>query len=446
MLKRLSIITALVAVSFTVFTGGSSAATQVRYNGACGGGTTLADMMVGWERHGVLDDVARSAGQTPGLDGSPANIVRDGVVEVVVVRGGWVRNFTCKGGGFSEVSKSKYISAGSRYFVPERLAPKPCARKRVFVGWEAKCGNEQHGDLLVRRVCAPVYKPRPSKPVVLHSVGVVKTTPNWAKPTRFGYWVTVNNGPRVLKKVPNDGLRHTVATVRRGSVVTVSEIQTVSNKSRWVNDNRLGAISRTVRVGNNSIALRYRNYLQAQVNVAKYMFTNGVDTTCVAPACTNPEKFRFGLSGLNLELDWLVPADKQWHVQWAYVGYAYTLVELEGHGYTVSHFQPGNKVESTSSTFSFVVPDNGIYVVFVNRRFTPTAKPILAPTPPTPTPAPKSGEPGAGTPVPGVPGGPSPGTTPGTGSGLKCTDRTTELPRDPASDEYSDMFGYCTKK
>lgn len=152
-------------------------AANTRQHGACGGGDTVGEMMAGWSEHGVLDDVARSSGQTPGLDGSSSAIVRKGVVKVIVVRGGWVKNFTCKNGTFEgPLSKQKYIPAGSVYFVPERLAPPPCKRKRAYLGWQGNCGNKQLGNLLVARPCAVKHrpKPHPKKPVKKVRIVIVK--------------------------------------------------------------------------------------------------------------------------------------------------------------------------------------------------------------------------------------------------------------------------------
>lgn len=129
-------------------------------NGACGGGNTLSQVIKGWQKHRVLDDVARSTGQTPGLDGSSRSIVKGGIVKTIVVRGGWVTNYTCTGGKFKKVPSKKYIPAGSIYWVPEKLAPAPCKKKRTKRGYEARCGNKQVGSLLVKRPC----KKKPSKP------------------------------------------------------------------------------------------------------------------------------------------------------------------------------------------------------------------------------------------------------------------------------------------
>jgi len=65
-----------------------SSVQSTQAQGACGGGNTIGEAIAGWRAHGVLDDVARLTGQTPGLDGSAASIVRSGIVKTIVVHGG----------------------------------------------------------------------------------------------------------------------------------------------------------------------------------------------------------------------------------------------------------------------------------------------------------------------------------------------------------------------
>lgn len=161
------------AIMLTVpFTTPASAA------GACGGGDTISQAIKGWKNLGVLDDVARSTGQTPRTDGSAEKIVRTGMVKTVVVKGGYVTNSTCSGGKFRKLGKKKYIPAGAIYWVPERYAPKcngksRSAKKRTRKGYQANCGNFQVGNLVVKRKCrttkakkAKKPAPQPIKPAV----------------------------------------------------------------------------------------------------------------------------------------------------------------------------------------------------------------------------------------------------------------------------------------
>lgn len=156
-----AVITALVVVGAILLPSSALAA-----GGACGGGNTLSQAIKGWQKHGVLDDVARLTGQTPGVDGSAKAIVKAGIVKVRVAKGGWVKNSTCTGGRFKGLGAKKYIPAGAIYFVPEKDAPAKCKRKRTKVGWQGNCGNKQNGNLLVVRPCKkkPPKKPKPPKP------------------------------------------------------------------------------------------------------------------------------------------------------------------------------------------------------------------------------------------------------------------------------------------
>ncbi|MBI3494855.1 hypothetical protein HY004_02640 [Candidatus Saccharibacteria bacterium] len=176
--KVIPVIMALVAVlainvSSASAAGSSEPQAVAAANGACGGGSSLKQMISGWKKHGVLDDVARSAGQTPGVDGSSSSIVKGGIVMVTVVKGGWVNNYTCRGGKFAPLKDGngrplrKYIPAGSRYYVPEKLAPAPCTKKRVKIGYEARCGNKQVGNLLVKRPCKKTPPKKPKPPTVI---------------------------------------------------------------------------------------------------------------------------------------------------------------------------------------------------------------------------------------------------------------------------------------
>lgn len=156
-------------VSSASATGSSEPQAVAAANGACGGGSSLKQMISGWKKHGVLDDVARSAGQTPGVDGSSSSIVKGGIVMVIVVRGGYVTNFTCRGGKFRNLRTKKYIPAGSRYYVPEKYAPAKCKKGKVKTGYEARCGNKQVGNLLVKRPCnkkPPKKTPKTPPPIV----------------------------------------------------------------------------------------------------------------------------------------------------------------------------------------------------------------------------------------------------------------------------------------
>lgn len=170
MARNLRIILAAVALIVAVagLTAGNASAAQ--FHGACGGGDTLNGAIAGWKAHGVLDDVARMTGQTPGVDGSAEHIVKTGMVKTTVVKGGYVRNFTCTGGKFSDLHKKKYIPAGAIYWVAERYAPKcnkkhGSAQKKVKQGMQGNCGNKQEGSLLVKRKCPKPKHKKPKKPV-----------------------------------------------------------------------------------------------------------------------------------------------------------------------------------------------------------------------------------------------------------------------------------------
>lgn len=151
-------------IAFSVVVSMLFASSALAANGACGGGNTLSQAMKGWQKHGVLDNVASSTGQTPGLDGSARSIVKGGIVKTIVVRGGYVTNFTCRGGEFKKLKGKKYIPAGSIYWVPEKYAPAPCKKGRTKRGYEARCGNKQVGNLLVKRPCKRSKPPKPPKP------------------------------------------------------------------------------------------------------------------------------------------------------------------------------------------------------------------------------------------------------------------------------------------
>lgn len=346
-----------------------AATTVTRYFGACGGGTSLADMMAGWQRHGVIDDVARSAGQTPGLDGSASNIVRGGIVEVVVVRGAYVRNFTCKGGVFDKVSKLKWIPAGSRYFVPERLAPKPCEQKRSYLGWEARCGNKQLGGLLVRRACAFVApKPLP-KP---------RVTPKPVAPVKI--------------------------VIRKQAFSAAAEEQLIFPTPT------------------NVFRFKVQCGLKGKPRYIVYQSDPQPAGTCPVSA--------------GRVLIWeLLPLGPD---KWKFLSPTYQTFKLKGKKVVLVVYK-NKQVKEVTPTPTPVPP----IVVVTPAVVTPPAAVV---TPPAAVVPPKTSVAGPGTTTPGVPGGAGAGGTPGTGSGLKCVDRTTEKPRDAASNEYSDMFGYCTKK
>ena len=162
-------ITLLVAFGTMIF--GTSFASAAPFRGACGGGHDLSSAIAGWKAHGVLDDVAKLTGQTPGLDGSAEAIVRQGIVKVVVVKGGYVSNSTCRGGAFKSIGRKKYIPSGAILWVPEKDAPAPCTKGKVKTFMQGLCGNKQNGNLLVKRPCKKSPKPpvAPKPPVVAPS-------------------------------------------------------------------------------------------------------------------------------------------------------------------------------------------------------------------------------------------------------------------------------------
>lgn len=164
-------ITLLVAFGTMIF--GTSFASAAPFRGACGGGHDLSSAIAGWKAHGVLDDVAKLTGQTPGLDGSAEAIVRQGIVKVVVVKGGYVSNSTCRGGAFKSIGRKKYIPSGAILWVPEKDAPAPCTKGKVKTFMQGLCGNKQNGNLLVKRPC----KKSPKPPVVVPPTPPAVTPP-----------------------------------------------------------------------------------------------------------------------------------------------------------------------------------------------------------------------------------------------------------------------------
>jgi hypothetical protein len=203
---------------FSIFAAAAIHAPTASAAGACGGGSNLDQMMSGWNRLGVLDDVARKTGQSPGLDGSSREIVRDGVVATRVLHGGWVTNSTCSNGTFVRLDRPKHIPAGSLYFVPERLAPKPCEKGRVEFGWEASCGNGQWGNLVVQRLDCPPR--RPSAPAKV-PVTVLKKT-RGGSGTFTIQWRVGQRGQWKSKRV-HSGKRYRLTSVKRGIAVWLRE-------------------------------------------------------------------------------------------------------------------------------------------------------------------------------------------------------------------------------
>jgi len=180
-------IVAVVAISL-LFTAFSSTADAKRYYGACGGGTTLKDNIAGWKQHGVLDDVARSTGQKPGVDGPAAKIVKDNMVPVYLVKGTWVTNYNCSNGRFVRLNAKKYLPAGTKLWMPEKNAPAKGKSKYVSKAEQANCGNRATGKMLVKRKGhskpkpKPKTKAKPKTPVAVplvcpvNTVGIVTNT------------------------------------------------------------------------------------------------------------------------------------------------------------------------------------------------------------------------------------------------------------------------------
>lgn len=188
---RLSQMMAALALIIALSCGfGYSAATAKRYYGACGGGSTLADFIASAKSHGVLDDLARKTGQTPGVDGSSAKIVKDNYVRVRVTRGVYVTNYTCTNGHFKRLSQKKYLPAGTILWVPQKIAPAKGKSKTIHWAAQENCGNKASGNIPVKR---------PGKPPKKHKKKVTKKpAPKPAPPS--GTAIKCNVGELLIMK------------------------------------------------------------------------------------------------------------------------------------------------------------------------------------------------------------------------------------------------------
>ncbi len=122
--------------------------TTQRYNGACGGGPTFDDVVDGWKKRGVLDDVYRAAGiDASGVDGSPLRLLRQSMVRRMVAVGDRsVANNTCKAGAFQSLSKSASQLTGTFVWV---LRDDIAKNGSVTRWWADNCGNLRRGNIRV---------------------------------------------------------------------------------------------------------------------------------------------------------------------------------------------------------------------------------------------------------------------------------------------------------
>lgn len=187
-----------------------------RYNGACGGGSTLADVIAGAKAKGVLDDMARKTGQTPGVDGSAAKIVRDNYVRVIVTRGVWVTNYDCVGGDFVKLDKPKYLPPGTVLWMPEKDAPESGYTATIQDAIQENCGNQATGNIKVKR---PGKKKVAKKP----SIGLIKKLKGGSYTGYFTFKVKIGSAKTKTIRVKADQ-RKSLGKVKRGTRVKVTEI------------------------------------------------------------------------------------------------------------------------------------------------------------------------------------------------------------------------------
>ncbi len=416
-------IVAVVAISL-LFAAISSTADAKRYYGACGGGTTLKDNIAGWKQHGVLDDVARSTGQKPGVDGPAAKIVKDNMVPVYLVKGTWVTNYTCTNGSFKRLGAKKYLPAGTKLWMPEKNAPAKGKSKYVKKAEQANCGNRATDKMLVKRKGH-------SKPKPKHKA---KHTPKKSTPTGC------NIAGKIVDAAGNcvDQSNSTKQDCEAKGNSWNSETNTCLNITVQVNCGNAVVVNGSNNTVNTSQGENCNKEMEYCVN--KGGNWNGVTHVCtMPPGCTSecqpPVVPTAECTDFVLETNPAVNLGVLAHVNYSATNANLTNVKFD--------WGDGASTSGTSQNGSHVYAAIGTYTVTATLTFTTANGGSKIVTCSAKQVTPKDGTvgPGSGS---GSTGGTSPGTSPGPGTGTTCRDPNNGgEPRPMYSYEFKDIAGYC---
>lgn len=400
---QFSIVMIIISIMSIAF---SSAASATRYYGACGGGTTLKDNILGWKAHGVLDDVARTTGQKPGIDGPSSKIVRDNMVPVYLVKGTWVTNYTCSGGRFVKLARKKYLPPGTKLWIPEKNAPAKGKKKYVSKAEQANCGNHASGKMLVKRKGHSKPKHKPKKKPAKKKPTTPAQSNNCAL---LGLGVGVNGNCVNQNNEAKQDCK-TVGGTNTGDQQACTQIQ--------INNN----------CGNVVVVNGSDN------NVSSSQGSNCV--TVVNPPCTTdcaPQPSTAECTSFVLETNPAVNLGVK-----ARVDYRASNATLSSVSFA---WGDGNTTTGTSQEAAHVYSSLGTYTVIATLKFT-TPSGNVSVTCSAKQITPKDGTTGFGS-GSGSTGGSGAGGTGSSGSGQTCIDPVSGDPRPMASSEHKDNHGFC---
>ncbi len=155
--RRKLILTLSVLLTFAVV------GTALAASGACGGGYSFNKIYSGWKKKGVLDDVYKQAGITPGVDAgkgkSSKELLRQSLTLRTVIRGdASVTNTTCDPAYFRKLGIRARQSRGTKVWVLKDDISKNGKVKRW---WAADCGNMRYGNIKVKMPKPPKAPKKP---------------------------------------------------------------------------------------------------------------------------------------------------------------------------------------------------------------------------------------------------------------------------------------------